>query len=225
MHEAFVGADKEFRCMFKYDDGAMGDLISVSGPKSDDFTDDEDPMDIEHEPVTRNKAGKNKMCTKATAKNPLSPARPATKHKVKGTKTKSTTVSIDDESGSDLHKHRKDEQPPANITIKEAPQAGTTATITMLPQLQNGNDDSSLSDPPPLTSLSASLSDLLCPSLPHHTSLSTNPLVSALAPATTPVSAPKHQSDQPTGLQDDCWDQVAGVESAGHGHEMSWNDS
>lgn len=225
MHEAFVGADKEFRCMFKDDDGAMGDLISVSGPKSDDFTDDEDPMDVEHEPVARNKAGKNKTRTKATAKNPLSPARPATRRKVKGTKTKSTTVSIDDESGSDLHKHRKDEQPPANITTKEAPQAGTTATVTTLPQSQNGNDDSSLSDPPPLTSPSASPSLLLRPSLPHHASLSTDPLVPAPAPATAPVSAPEHQSDQPTGLQDDCRDQVAGVESAGHGHEMSWNDS
>ncbi|KAG2063038.1 hypothetical protein BDR04DRAFT_1123531 [Suillus decipiens] len=200
----------------------MADLISVLGPKSDDFTDDEDPMDVEHEPVGRNKTGKKKTRTKATANNPLSPARQATKRKVKGSKTKSVTVSIDDESGDDLRKHRKDEQPLANITIKEAP--GTTSTVTTLPQSQSGNVDSSLSDPP-LTFPSASPSLLLRPSLTHHASLSTDLLAPAPAPATAPVSTSDAQSDQPTGLQDDCRDKVAGVELAGHGHEMRWNDS
>ncbi|KAG2063389.1 hypothetical protein BDR04DRAFT_1163790, partial [Suillus decipiens] len=271
MHEAFVGADKEFQCMFTDDDSAMGDLISVLGPKSDDFTDDEDPMDVEHEPVGRNKASKKKTRTKATIKNPLSPTRPATKRKVKGSKTKSMTVSIDDESGDDLRKRRKGEQPLANITIKEAP--GTTSTVTTLPQSQSGNVDSSLSDPPPLTSPSASPRLLLRPTLPHHAFLSTDLLAPAPAPvaaaaptpapsfspapapspspspsppsppspspspspspapapapapATASVSTSDAQSDQPTGLQYNCRNKVAGVELASHGHAMSWDDS
>ncbi|KAG2150754.1 uncharacterized protein EDB93DRAFT_1103448 [Suillus bovinus] len=190
MHEAFVGADKEF------------------------WSESDDDEDIEHEPVGRNKAGKEKTCTKATAKNPLSPARQATKCKVKGIKTKSMTVNVDGEFGGDSHKHCKDEQPLANIMIKELPSTMSTS----------GNDDSSLSNPP-LTSPSASPSFLLCPSLPHHPSLSTDPLAPAPAPATALVFTPDAQSDQPTGLQDACQDKVAGLGLAGHGHEMSWNDS
>lgn len=170
--------------MFKDDDGVMRYLISVLGPKPGDFTDDEDPMDIKHEPIRRNKAGEKKMYTKVIAKNLLSPARLATKCKVKGTKTKSIIISIDDEPVGDLHKHNKNEQPPANIMIKEAPQAGTINTVTMLPQSQSRNDDSFLSNPPPLTSLSASSSLLLCPSLSYHTSLSTDPLIPVPAPTT-----------------------------------------
>ncbi|KAG1726676.1 hypothetical protein EDB19DRAFT_1914539 [Suillus lakei] len=55
--------------------------------------------------------------------------------------------------------------------------------------------------------------------------LSTSPLALALAPTSDPVSTPNAQSDQPAGLQNDFWHKVAGVELAGHGHEMGWNDS
>jgi hypothetical protein len=200
--------------MFNDDDSATGDLISVSGPRSDDFTDDDEPMDVDREPVGRNKAGQKKARTKSTAKTTHSPARPATKRKVMGTKTKSMPVGIDDESGGGSHKRRKDEQPLPNITIKDAP--GITSTVATIPQSQSGHDDSSLSNPP-LTSPSTS-PRLLVPSLSDTTSSSTNPL----APA--PVSTPNAQSVQPAGLKDDLRDKIAGVELAGHGHEIDRND-
>ncbi|KAG1779882.1 P-loop containing nucleoside triphosphate hydrolase protein [Suillus placidus] len=214
MHEAFVGADKEFRCMFD-DDSAMGDLISVPVSKLDDFTDDSDPMDVDHEPIRRNKASKKKARPKATAKIPLSPVRTATKRKLKGTKAKSASVGVDDESGGGSHKRRKDDQPPP-ITSKDA--AGTTSKVTVLPRSQGGNADSSISNPPLLTP--PPTFPCLNPSLPRPTGLS------ALAPAPTaaPVSTPNVQSDQPAGLQDDRRRTVAGVELSGHGHEQGWND-
>lgn len=196
--------------MFNDDDSAIGDLISVSRPKSDDFTDDDDPMDVDHEPVGRKKATKQKARVKGTTKTPLPPSRPATKRKVKGNKTKSTTVGIDDESEGSSHKRRKDEQVPPNIIIKGAPVTASTATT--LPQSQCGDDDSSLSDPPPTSPTTP-------PDLPRPASLSADPL----APA--PVSSPNDQSDQPAGSQDERRDKVPEVDLAGHGHEMGWNDS
>ncbi|KAG2335298.1 hypothetical protein BDR05DRAFT_1006969 [Suillus weaverae] len=204
--------------MFNDDDSATGDLISVSGPRSDDFTDDDEPMDVDREPVGRNKAGQEKARTKSTAKTTLSPARPATKRKVMGTKTKTMSVGIDDESGGGSHKRRKDEQPLPNIIIKDAP--GTTSTVATIPQSQNGHDNPSLSDSP-LTSPSTSPRLLVPSSLSHTASSSTNPL----APAPVPVSTPNAQSVQLAGLQDVLRDKVAGVELAGHGHEIDWTDS
>jgi hypothetical protein len=206
------------------DDSAIGDLISVSRPKSDDFTDDDDPMDVDHEPVRKNKATKKKARVKGTATTSLSRTRPATKRKVKGNKTKSTAVGIDDESGDSSHKCRKDEQVPPTITIKEAPVTTTSSAATTLPQSQGGVEDSSLSDPPPTsptfptssTSLTSPTSPL---DLPRPAPLSTDPL----APA--PVSTPHAQSDQPAGLEDDRQDKVSEVDLAGPSHEMGRNDS
>ncbi|KAG1863891.1 P-loop containing nucleoside triphosphate hydrolase protein [Suillus subluteus] len=242
MHEAFIGADKEFRCMFDDDGSAMGDLISISAstPKLDDSTDGDDTMDVDPEPTGGNKAGKKKARTKATPKNPLSPTRPATKGK--GNKVKSIAVDTDDESGGTSHKRRKDvEQPASPVTTSKEAHCATSQAIAP-PQSQGGTQSSHLSPAPINSSAVLKFGDdrddlLLSSPPPRSPQPSSPPLLSPspplsnghfdTVPAHTPAVASTSvtQSDQPAGVQDGRLHCVVEKELADCGQEMDWNDS
>ncbi|KAG2367064.1 hypothetical protein BDR07DRAFT_1373201, partial [Suillus spraguei] len=100
------------------------------------------------------------------------------------------------------------------------PASLSTDALAPAPALAPVSIPNAQSDRP--AGLSTSLSILLPPSLSNATSLATDTL--APAPALAPVSTRNAQSDQPAVLQYDCWDEVAGVELAGHSDEMGWND-
>jgi hypothetical protein len=226
-------------CIFQDDDSAMGDLISVgaSTPKLDDSTDDGDIMDVDAEPIGRNKAGKKKARTKATAKTPLSPARPARKRKGKGSKAKSKAVDTNNELEGASHKHRKGiELPLSPIANKEVLDitSGAVASPKPLGDIQSlsqpsspkdssvalePGDDHNLFNPSPRPSQPCSPSLVLPASPLAHPSL--------LSTTTTPAAASTHkaQSDQPPDVQDGCLCCVSEEESTNCGYEMEWNDS
>ncbi|KAG2359170.1 P-loop containing nucleoside triphosphate hydrolase protein [Suillus spraguei] len=223
MHEAFVGAVQEFRCMFD-DDGAMGDLISVglSTPSSDNDSSDE-LVSIDHESASRNKAGKKKARPKATVKTPLTPTRPGTKHKGKRNKAKHMTVDTDDESESVSRKRQKGmELPQPLILINKAPL--TSIKVVAMPQSQGGSGETpSL---PELSTLKDTSAVLAFRDDCDSSSTSTPSLLFVQPPSTSPHSAPAlapiTPTTSPTKEDKDRYCDVG--DHFGHDSEMDWND-
>jgi hypothetical protein len=224
-------------CMFDDDESAMGDLISVGSlnSKLDDSTDDDDIMDVDAVPIGRNKTGKKKAHTKAAARIPLSPTRPATKRKGKGSRAKSRVVDTDNEFEGASQKRRKDiELPSSPIASKGVPDI--TSVAIALPKSQSETqsfpqpsaykdssvalesvDNHDLSNPSPRPSQHSS---------PIPASSLAYPSLSSTAPTPTSAAASAHeaQSDQLPGVQDGSLRRVSEEESTDYGNEMDWND-
>lgn len=214
--------------MFEDDDSVMGDLISVGSSKSklDDSADD-DIMDVDAVPIGRNKTSKKKAHTKA-ARIPLSPTRPATKRKGKGSRAKSKVVDTDNEFEGASQKRRKDiELPSSPIASKGGPNITSVAVTVSKSQSETqsfpAHKDSSVGlesvDNHDLSNSSPRPSQ---PSSPIPASSLAYPSLSSTAP--TPASAHDTQSDQPPGVQNGSLRRVSEEESTDYGNEMDWND-
>ncbi|KAG2366148.1 hypothetical protein BDR07DRAFT_1373763 [Suillus spraguei] len=235
MHEAFIGADKEFRkgYIFEDDDGAMGDLISVGPlmPKFDDSVDDSDIVDVDVQPIRNIKVGKKKARTKATAKTPLSPTRLATKRKGKASKVKSKAVETDKEFEGASRKRRKGIESLLHPITKKGVPDITSRTIAAQESL-----DETQSLPQPKAS-SVGLESRDDHNLLNSSSQPSSP--SPISPASplghlilsstvpTPIAA-SAKSSQPPDVPDGCARSVSEKEPTDFGHEMdnsshNWN--
>lgn len=213
--------------MFEDDDSAMGDLIFVDPLTPDDPTDDDNNMDVDAEPIRRNKASKKKRRTKATAKTPLSPTRPVTKRKGKGSRAKFKVVDTDDEFEGAAHKRRKDtELPSPPIANEEVPDI-TSGAVALpkslgetqpLPQPSAPKDtsvalesrgDHNLPNPSPRPPQPSSSSPVF-PASPL-----THPSLSSTAPI--PAAASAHKAPD---VQDGCLRRVSEEESTDCSHEI-----